>query len=83
LGAGLGQRQCSGGRAARSFRSFLAAKTDDSLPLLGLGLKGHDACGWMICEPEREAPVGVCSRLMTLVEGDRYLAGFAQPADDA
>jgi hypothetical protein len=79
----LRQRQCSSGRAARSFRTLLAAKTDDSLPLLGFGLEGHDAVGRMISEPERETPVGVCSRLVPLVEGDCHLAGFAQPADDA
>jgi hypothetical protein len=79
----LGRRKCSGGQAARSFRAFLAAETDDSLPLLSLGLKGNDAGGWMISKPECETPVGVCSRLMPFVEGDRRLAGFAQPADDA
>ncbi len=83
LGAGLGRRKCSGGHTARSFRTFLAAETDNGLPLLRLGLKGHDAGRRMVGETEDEAPVGVRSRLMPFIEGDRHLAGFAQPPDDA
>jgi hypothetical protein len=60
----------------------LAAEADHHLTLLILGLDVHDAGGWVIGETEGEAPVGIRSRLMLLVEGDRCLAWFAQPSGD-
>jgi hypothetical protein len=53
------------------------------LPLLIVRLKRHDAGGRVIGDSEAEATVGICSRLMPLVEAHRRLPRFAQSADDA
>jgi hypothetical protein len=60
----------------------LTAEADDYLTLLVLGLDVHDAGGGVVGETEGEASVGVCSRLMLLVERDRRLARLAQSAND-
>jgi len=60
----------------------LPAEADHRLTLLIVSLDVHDAGGGMIAETEGEASVGIRSRLMLLVEGDRRLARFAQSPGD-
>jgi hypothetical protein len=66
-----------------SFRTSLAAESDDRLPLLVLRLKIYDAIDGMIGDPEGEPAIRLRFRFEPLVEKNRHLPGFAQPADDA